>query len=288
MDKVGIVGLGMIGTALVKRYIQCGVVPVVYDIKDQKVQAAEAEGAIPASSSSDLAAQCGIILLCVQTDDQCVRVVTGEGGLLTGAKPDTCIAVLATVLPKTVIAIAEQAKQHNVHVVDTPVAGRGQFSIEEGSMSALVGNDGELYRRLEPVLGIFASNIVPAGILGSGAALKLAHNIVVYAGFAAMIEAVDLARAAGVADGLIEEVTKASGAMSRLSALFIPNYQSRRNIHGKTDDDETLRVAAALVEKDLSDALEVARGHDVDLPIAKLISHFGARIFPVPGEDTDS
>ncbi len=85
------------------------------------------------------------------------------------------------------------SRGHDVDLVDTPVAGHGMFGIEEGTMTVLVGDDGELVTRLEPTLRRFASRVVPAGRIGSGAALKLAHNIVVYAGFAAMIEAVELA-----------------------------------------------------------------------------------------------
>ena len=93
-------------------------------------------------------------------------------------------------------------------------------------MSVMVGDDGELVTRLEPTLRRFASKVVATGRLGSGAALKLAHNIVVYAGFAAMIEAVELARATGVRDGLVEEVAQSSGALSELSAFTCPSTRT--------------------------------------------------------------
>ena len=281
MQSIGVIGLGLIGAALVRRLIHCAITPVVFDLKTNRVQEASSTGAIAAQSSRELAQRCDLILLCVQTDQQCVSAVTAADGIVSGARPGTCVAVLSTVQPATIHSLAEQAAAHGVTVVDTPVAGRGMFSVEEGSMTAMVGDDGDLYARLEPTLRLFASRIVPAGPLGSGAALKLAHNIVVYAGFAAMIEAVDLAKAAGVKSGLVEEVTEASGALSRLSAFYIPFYQHQKELPPGVNESAAFRVAAALVDKDLSDAIALASVHGIELPVAQVLSHAGARIFPV-------
>ncbi|MBK8990473.1 MAG: hypothetical protein IPM40_01680 [Gammaproteobacteria bacterium] len=73
------------------------------------------------------------------------------------ARPGGCIAVISTVLPATIATLAAQAAGRSVALVDTPVAGRGMFSIGEGNMSVLVGDDGELAARLEPTLLRFAS-----------------------------------------------------------------------------------------------------------------------------------
>ena len=281
MTSVGVIGLGLIGSALAHRLIETGDPPLVFDVNPEAVEAAASQGAIPAGSSAGLAERCDIVLVCVQTDDQCVAAVCGENGALEGAKPGTVIAVLSTVAPSTIESLAATAGQKDVHLVDTPIAGRGMFSVEEGTMSVMVGDDGELVTRLEPTLRRFASKVVPAGRVGSGAALKLAHNIVVYAGFAAMIEAVELARAAGARDGLVEEVAQASGALSSLSAFVLPFYKHFRDDPHGADEDEKLRVAAALLEKDLADAVALAASHNVDVPVARLLSHFGDAIFPV-------
>ena len=280
MESVGVIGLGLIGGALVRRLVHAGVVPVVYDLKPAAIQQAESAGALGASSAREVAERSELILICVQTDQQCFAVLIGDDGVLAGARPHACVAVLATVLPDTILSLAEQAAVHNVHVVDTPVAGRGMFSVEEGTMSALVGDDGALYERLQPILRLFASQIVSAGPIGSGAALKLAHNIVVYAGFAAMIEAVELARAAGVNDGLVEQVTKASGALSDLSAFHIPFYKHLRDQPHACEEDRILRVAAELLHKDLNDAVALGGALGIALPVAELLADFGPRIFP--------
>lgn len=279
-DTIGIIGLGLIGATLARRLVKVGDTPVVFDLKQDLVDAAAEDGAVAASSSGDLAARCDLVLVCVQTDDQCVAAVAGDDGILAGARPDTCIAVLSTVSPSTIATLAARAGERGVHLVDTPVAGRGMFSVEDGTMSVLVGDEGALADRLEPTLLRFASHIVRTGPLGSGAALKLAHNVVVYAGFAAMVEAVELVRAAGVRDGLLEQVAKTSGALSELSAFHIPYYKHFRDDPHQPKEDEALRVAAALLEKDLGDAVALGKSLGVDLPVARLLSHAGSKVFP--------
>jgi len=279
MTLVGVIGLGLIGTALAHRLAATGDAPLAFDVKPDAVEGAVAVGAIAAPSSAELAERCDVVLVCVQTDDQCVAAICGEGGALEGARPGTCIAVLSTVSPSTIESLAATAAERGVHLVDTPIAGRGMFSVEEGTMSVMVGGDEDLVTRLEPTLRRFASKVVATGRLGSGAALKLAHNIVVYAGFAAMMEAVELARAAGVRDGLVEEVAQASGALSKLSAFTLPFYKHFRDDPHNAAEDEALRVAAALLEKDLADAVALAAAHHVEVPVARLLSHFGDSIF---------
>ena len=281
MRSVGVIGLGLIGAALARRLVETGDAPVVFDLRPELVDSAVRAGAIAGRSSRELAERCDVVLVCVQTDDQCVAAVTGDGGVLDGARPGTCIAILSTILPSTIVSLAERAADRGIHLVDTPVAGRGMFSVAEGTMSVLVGDNGELVARLEPTLLRFASRVVRAGPLGSGAALKLAHNVIVYAGFAAMIEAVELARAAGVRDGLVEDVAQTSGALSVLSAFTLPFYKHFRDEPHTGDEDEKLRVAAMLLDKDLADAVALAEKHGVAAPIARLLCHSGAAIFQV-------
>jgi 3-hydroxyisobutyrate dehydrogenase-like beta-hydroxyacid dehydrogenase len=280
METLGVVGLGLIGSALVRRLVSQGDTPRIFDLRPEVVEAGVADGAIAASSCRQLAEHCDIVLVCVQTDEQCSAAISGDNGLLEGAREGACIAVLSTVKPSTISSLAQLSTARGVALVDSPLAGRGMFSVEEGSMTALVGDDGKVFERLEPVLGRFSSQVLPAGGLGSGAALKLAHNVVVYAGFAALIEAEELVLAAGVREGLLEEVAGLSGAISDLSAGYLQYYKHFRDDPHSEFEDEALKVAAALLDKDLSDAVALAESFGLSLPVASLLSHAGAKVFP--------
>lgn len=107
---VGIVGLGLIGGAVARRLGQTGDPPVVFDIHDEAIRAATADGAEAASSSRDLAARCDVVLVCVQTDAEVLAAVTGLDGVLEGPRPGTCVAIVATVSPTTIDEVATQAR----------------------------------------------------------------------------------------------------------------------------------------------------------------------------------
>ena len=109
MDTVGIVGLGLIGSALVRRLVSQGETPRIFDLRPDLVEAGVADGAIAAHSCRELAENCDILLVCVQTDEQCNDAVAGELGLLEGAKLGACIAVLSTVKPSTISSLATLA-----------------------------------------------------------------------------------------------------------------------------------------------------------------------------------
>jgi 3-hydroxyisobutyrate dehydrogenase-like beta-hydroxyacid dehydrogenase len=280
MQSLGIVGLGLIGSALANRFLSLGDTPRVFDLRPDAVAAAVERGAVAAGSCRELAQHCEAVLVCVQTDEQCMAVVSGENGLLEGVEEGCCIAVLSTVKPSTINSLAELAASRGAVLVDSPLAGRGMFSVEEGTMTALVGDAGETFQRLKPVLERFSSHVLSAGGLGSGAALKLAHNVVVYAGFAALVEAEELVLAAGVREGLLEEVAGMSGALSELSGGYMQYYKHFRDDPHSDYEDNALRVAAALLNKDLTDAVELAESFGLSLPVASLLSHAGAKVFP--------
>ncbi len=82
-------------------------------------------------------------------------------------------------------------------------------------------------------------------------------------------------------DGLVEEVAQASGALSELSGFYLPFYKQLRDEPHAANEEEIIRVAAALLEKDLTDAIALAELHDVAVPIAQLLSHSGEAIFQV-------
>ncbi len=277
---IGVVGLGLIGSSLVRRLLSQGQTPRIFDLREDSVAAGVADGALACNSCRELAGDCDIVLVCVQTDEQCTAAVAGENGLLAGARAGSCIAVLSTVKPATINELAVKAADRDVMLVDSPLAGRGMFSVEEGTMTALVGDDGEAFQRLQPVLGQFCSHVLSAGGLGSGAALKLAHNVVVYAGFAALVEAEELMLAAGVREGLLEEVAGFSGALSELSAGYMQYYKHFRDDPHTEYEDEALKVAAALLHKDLTDAVQLGESVGLSLPIAGLLSDAGAKVFP--------
>jgi 3-hydroxyisobutyrate dehydrogenase-like beta-hydroxyacid dehydrogenase len=262
---VGLIGLGFIGASIGERLVATGEPPLVHDLARERVDALVASGAVAAASAAELAACCDVVLVCVQTDQQCLDVLGGDDGLLAHARPGTVVAVLSTISPDTVAAMAEAADSTEVDLLEVPMAGQGAKSVADGSMFVLAGGDPGVVERARPVLERFA-RVIETGPLGSGAALKLAHNVMVYVSRIGTLEAVELARAAGVRDGLVAELTAQTGTLSEQSRVWLGIYEAR--LRGETDPvlDANMVTAADLFAKDLGHAVHL--GHELGVEMA--------------------
>lgn len=279
-DRVGLVGLGFIGASIGERLLVTGDPPVVLDLVPERVDALVAKGAVPAAAVQDLAERCDLVLVCVQTDAQALDLVTGPDGLLDHLEPGSVIAVLSTISPHTVDALAASAEVAGVDLLEVPMAGQGARSVADASMFVLAGGDDEVRERARPTLERFA-RVIATGPLGSGAALKLAHNVMVYVSRVGALEAVELARAAGVRDGLVAELTARTGTLSEQSSVWLGIYEAR--LAGGTDpaSDADMATASDLFGKDLRHAVDLGAELGVDLPVSAAASGLGDQVYVV-------
>jgi 3-hydroxyisobutyrate dehydrogenase len=280
-ERVGLVGLGTLGLPMAALLVDADLSPVVHDVRGDAVEHAVDAGARGAGDAAEVAAGADVLLVCVQTDEQCVEVVAGERGLLTAARPGSVIAILSTVHPDTVSALAAAAVARDVQLVDCPLAGKGEGGLRDRTMWAMAGGDPGAVDRLRPVLDAFTGRVLHAGPLGSGAALKLAHNVMVYVSYLATYEAAELARAAGVADGMLADVTRATGTLSPQSDLFLQILELRRDDPDGFLPNAAFEISSALLEKDLRHACDLAAEHGVELPGAALTRGLGDALYRV-------
>ncbi len=277
-SRVGIVGVGILGRPVAEELLAGGVDVVVRDVALTAVEGLAEMGATVAGSAAEVGERCDLVAVLVQTADQC-RAVVEE--VVATAAPGTTIAVMATITPDVVAELAAIAAAADIDLVDAPFAGQGVDSVRAHTMRVLAGGDAEVVERLRPFVEPHLGHLVHAGPLGAGAAVKLAHNVMVYLGYLSVIEAVELARAAGVTDGLVKEVTRGSGTLSPQSEVFFDIYERRRLDPGPAAESDTFRTYAALLDKDLRHAVELAAVHGLELPGSRLMSTRGAATYVV-------
>ena len=273
---VGVVGVGIIGRAIAETLLARGVDVLVHDRAPHAVAGLPAHSI--AGSVAAVAGRCPVLLVAVQDDDQVAAVVEEA---LTATSAGSVVVVHSTVLPATVQRLGALAAAHGVELLDAPLAGTGEAGVRGATIWALVGGSPAPIDRVQPLFERYTGRVLRTGALGSGAALKLAHNVFVYLGYRAVQEAHDLARAAGVADGLLAEVTTASGMMSPSFRVYHDIYEHRVGLADGEREPGPFATYAAILEKDLRQAVEVASGLGVALPVAEVVRHRGAEIYRV-------
>lgn len=261
MTAVALVGTGRMGSAMARCLARAGLPLVVHNRTRDRAEALAAElGAQVAATPAEAASGADVVLTML-ADDAAVRsVYDGAEGLLAGAARGTVLADLSTVTPDTLRAFDAAARSAGVGLLDAPVSG-SVTTAEAGQLTLMVGGAAEDLERARPALEPLAKAIVHVGPLGSGAAMKLAVNTVIFGLNEALAEGLVLAEAAGidrsVAYGVIAE-----------SAVGAPYVGYKRAAFLEPDATPTA-FALDLAEKDLRLIETLAASLGVPMPQAR-------------------
>jgi 3-hydroxyisobutyrate dehydrogenase-like beta-hydroxyacid dehydrogenase len=195
LKAVGVVGAGRMGTPIIGHLVRKGFATQVFDVDSARASAVKGLGATWAASPESLAAGSDAILICVGFDRE-VQELLAKGGPLRKAKPGTIIAILSTIHPKTVQALAGDCKGAGLEVVDSTVC-RGGEAADSGTLLSFVGGSAEVVARLTPVLRAYSSDVVHTGGAGTAQVAKAANNLILWACLVADHEALALAQRYG-------------------------------------------------------------------------------------------
>ncbi len=196
-DRVGIVGVGRMGLAMVKHLAARGTPVIVCDVSEAAVAAACELGATSAPDAAGVAAGASFVILAVGYDEEVNQVVHGAGGALARMGAGDIIAVSSTVAPDTVEAIAAAAAPRGVGVLDAPIC-RGRFYADSGELLALFGGEEAVLTRGREVYSAFCSDIETVGGVGHGQAAKAINNLMLWITSVGLIEAGRIAESTGI------------------------------------------------------------------------------------------
>jgi len=276
--RVGFVGLGSIGQPMARRLLAGGLETTVFDLAEPAVAALVAAGARGATSARDVAAAADVVGVCVRDDADVRAVVLGPEGVLAGAAAGSVIAIHSTILPRTVLEVAEAAARTGVAVVDACVTG-GPMGAERGTLTYMVGGAAADVERCRPVFATAAAKIVHTGALGTGAATKLCNNLMTYLGFLAAFESNLLAERAGLSREALHEVTRANGNLTDQMLAFLTLHRVPAEQRAEPGFQRMLHGFTTLAEKDLAVTLAFARERGVELPGTALCRELMARVY---------
>jgi 3-hydroxyisobutyrate dehydrogenase-like beta-hydroxyacid dehydrogenase len=245
--NVGVIGAGRMGQPIIAHLARKGFHVHVYDVDTAKRATIEARGARWASDTASLAATNDAILVCVGYDEE-LRALFPQ--IAPAARKGTIVAVLSTVHPKTVQELAHAYVERGITVVDATMC-RGGRAADEGTLLCFVGGDAATVERLRPVLGAFASDIVPTGSVGSAQVAKAANNLILWACLVADHEALALANRYGLDIDALRRALGISSAANDALAKW---------------GTQTM----AWAEDDMAIVADMAREHGLRLPQAEV------------------
>lgn len=258
---VGVLGAGRMGSAMARALARQGFSLVIYNRTPSPAQKLAGElDARVVGKPADVAVAADVCLSMLADGLAVEAVYRGPGGLLAGARPGSVLVDLSTVPPGTIRGLESDARATGAGIIDAPVSGSVALA-EAGQLTIMVGGNGSDLDRARPILEALAQRIFHLGPLGSGAAMKLAVNAVIFGLNNAVSEALVLAERSGIDRTLAYDVLAASAAGA-------PFVTYKRDAFLEPDETETA-FSLALSEKDLGLIIDLARELGVRVPQAE-------------------
>ncbi len=195
--RVGIVGVGRMGLAMVRHLIKHGYQVTACDIDDKQLAKASDIGATIAKTPAEVAHATDFVIVAVGYDEELRQVVLEVDGLLANLAPGSVIAISSTAKPDTVKALDQQARAQGVAILDAPIC-RGRFAADDGTLLALVGGAPEVVERGRAIYSCFCSDYAHLGEVGHGQVGKTMNNLLLWINAVGLIEAGRLAETTGI------------------------------------------------------------------------------------------
>jgi 3-hydroxyisobutyrate dehydrogenase len=215
-ERVGIVGVGRMGLAMLKHLVKHSYEVTACDTDEKQLAKAREAGASTAKTPAEVARAASFVIIGVGYDDEVNEVVSGANGLLAHLARGSIIAVSSTAKPDTVKALDQLAQARGVDILDAPIC-RGRFAADDGTLLALVGGKPEVVERGRAVYRCFCSDYVHLGDVGHGQVGKTMNNLLLWINAVGLIEAGRLAETTGIdLARLREALLMSSGASDAL------------------------------------------------------------------------
>ena len=256
MTELGYVGLGVMGSAIVRRLLDAGHPVTVWNRTREKAEPLLEAGARWADSPREVAERSEIVFTMV-TNTAAVRAVTdGDDGLLAALGPGKIYVDMSTAGPENTRELAERVAAAGAEMLDSPVSGTS-ITVEQGKASLMVGGADDAFERARPVLEAIGPRVIHVGPSGSAVTMKIAVNLSLAVQMLAFSEGVLLAEKTGISREKAVEVMLASVIASPMVAYRGPL------VLGHPDE---VWFDCHMMQKDMNLALELGRELEVPLP----------------------
>jgi 3-hydroxyisobutyrate dehydrogenase-like beta-hydroxyacid dehydrogenase len=257
--KVGFIGFGDMGQAIVPRLLAAGHEVVGWNRSKEKGEPLFKLGMKWANSPRELAVRSDVVISIV-TDSEAVKAIAlGENGVISGLRKDAAYLDMSTIDPEASRAIGTAFTEAGLIMMDTPISGT-TLTIGQGKASLMVGGDKAAFERVQPVLLAIGPKVTYIGAQGLAVQLKVALNMTLVIEVIGFCEGVALAEKGGVPREVAVEAMLKSVVASPVIA-----YRAPLILEGHISDATYGNVN--LQQKDMLLALTLGRRMGVPVPL---------------------
>jgi 2-hydroxy-3-oxopropionate reductase len=287
MDRIGFIGLGLMGKPMALNLVKKGFALTVHSRSRVPVDALVGAGAAAAGSPADVAASSDVVITMLPNSQDVRTVLEGPRGVFEAAQPGSVVVDMSTIAPAVARDLAAKAVVYGASMLDAPVSG-GEIGAIDGTLSIMVGGDPAALERVRPILNAMGNpdRIVHIGPSGAGQVCKACNQICIGGALASVSEAFAIARKAGVDPAKVREALLGGFAASRvlevhgeriLKGNYVPGFKTKLyhkdlGIVGRVIHDLDIPApVTALVQQYVSALMAAGRGEEDYSALAKAV-----------------
>jgi 2-hydroxy-3-oxopropionate reductase len=255
MEKLGFIGLGIMGKPMAGHLIRAGQPVYLHSRSGVPAELIEA-GGFNGDSAEAVTRQADIIFLMLPDTRDVETVLFGAHSVAAGLSPGKLVVDMSSISPSATRDFAQRVNQLDCEYLDAPVSG-GEVGAEQAALSIMVGGPQHGFARAKPLFDLMGRNITLVGDHGAGQTAKVANQIIVALTIEAVGEALLFASRSGVDPTRVREALLGGFASSKILEVH-GQRMIERNF------DPGFRIG--LHQKDLRLALDNAREMGLSLP----------------------
>ena len=260
--KVGVIGLGMMGSRMAIRLLNTGHQINVYNRDMAKARVfAKVNGVTLLKTPKDMALTCDFILICITDFDAVKEVCFGKNGIVAARRKQIIIANSSTISPEQSKYCAEQLRQNEIDLIEMPVMG-GPAAAEKGQLVPIVSGPKAAFLKVKPIIDKLAKSVFYIGEdAGSANVVKLALNLNIALIATALSEGIILVKAAEINPEMFIKIINSTYFKTGLSKNKGPKMV-------KNDFEPSFYLKNML--KDLELTTSTSQSIGVSLPLASI------------------
>jgi len=267
MSRIAFIGLGNMGGPMAANLLKAGHTLHVFDLSADAVAQAVTHGATAANTAIDAVQDAEVVISMLPASRHVEGLYLGDAGLLRHIAEGALVIDCSTIAPASAQKVAHAAGERGLAMIDAPVSG-GTAGAAAGTLTFIVGGEGDALERARPLLASMGKNIFHVGANGAGQVAKLCNNMALGVIMAVTGEAIALGAAHGLDPTVLSQMMAVSTARSWATEVCNPwpgvleNAPASRGYTGGFGND--------LMLKDLGLAAEAAMGVGASIPLGEL------------------
>lgn len=258
MTRIGIIGTGMLGSAVGMHLLDSGFELTAYNRTKNKTIELAKKGAKVVDFPKDVAKASDVVFTIVKNADAVKDVAFEKNGIIEGKHDGLVVADMSTINPVESKGIAKKFSEYGITMLDTPVMGGPNVAID-GKLVMMASGDKPTFEKYHNVFDTIANQVFFLGENGTAHSVKLAMNIQIALLALAISEGITLARAASVDPEIFLKI---------LNSTYFKTGMSENKAYKMIKDSFEPTFTLSNLKKDLDTINEAARAFGVNLPIS--------------------